>query len=46
MEIEERSRIRAVHMEKLRGLLDIIRMDNVLNAQIRELCGGTKGVDK
>ena len=30
----------------LRGLLSIRRMDKFLNAQIRELCGVTKGVDE
>ena len=33
---EERSRIRAVQMDNLRGVLGIRRMDRVLNAQIRE----------
>ena len=42
----ERSRISAVQMDKLRGLLGIRRVDRALNAQIRELCGVTKGVDK
>ena len=32
---KERSRIRAVHMDNLRGLLGIRRMDRVLNAWIR-----------
>ena len=35
---EERSRIRAVQMNNLRGLLDIRMMDRVPNARIRELC--------
>ena len=43
---KERSFIRAVQMYNLRGLLDIRRMDKVLNAQIRQLCGVTKGVDE
>ena len=43
---EERSRIRAEQMDNLRGLLGIRRMDRVLNARIRELCGVMKGVDK
>ena len=43
---EERSRIRAVQMDNLRGLLGIRRMDKVLNAQIRQLCGVMKGVDE
>ena len=40
---KERSRIRAVQMYNLRGLLGIRRMVRVPNAQIRELCGMTKG---
>ena len=43
---EERSRIRAVQMDKIRSLLGIRRMDRVLNARIRELCGMAKGVDE
>ena len=42
----ERSRIRAVQMDNLRGLLGIIRMDKVPNVRIRELCGVTKGVNE
>ena len=42
----ERSRIRALKMDNLRGLLGIRRMDRVSNAGIRELCGVTKGVDE
>ena len=34
---EERSRLRAVQMGNLRGLLGIKRMDRVPNARIREL---------
>ena len=45
MEGKERSRIRAVQMDNLRGLLGI-RMDRVQNAEIRELCGVAKGVDE
>ena len=33
-------------MDNCRGLLGIRRMDRVLNARIRELCGVTKGVNK
>ena len=33
----ERSRIRAVQMDNLRGLLGIRRMDKVPNVQIKEL---------
>ena len=40
---KERSRIRAVKMDNLRSLLGIKRMDKVPNAQIRQLCGVTKG---
>ena len=40
---EERSRIRVVHMDKIRNLLGIRRVDIVPNAQIRELCGMGKG---
>ena len=41
---KERSRIRAVQMGNLRGLLCIRRMDKVPNARIRKLCGVTNGV--
>ena len=41
---KERSRIWAVQMDNLRGLLGIRRMDKVLNARIRQLCRVTKGV--
>ena len=43
---KERSRISAVQMDKVRGLLSIRRMDKVLNGRIRQLCGVTNGVDK
>ena len=43
---KERSRIRAVQMDNLRGLLGIRRMDKVLNALIRQLSRVTKSVDK
>ena len=33
-------------MDNLRSLLGIRRIDRVLNARIRELCGVTKGVDE
>ena len=36
---KERSRIRAVQMDNLRGLLGIRRMDRVPNARIREVSG-------
>ena len=43
---KEISRIRSVNMYKLRDLMCIRIMDKVLNARIRQLCGGTKGVDE
>ena len=43
---KERSRVKAVQMDNLRGLLSIRRMDRVLNAQIRELCRVRKGLDE
>ena len=43
---KERSRIRAVEMDNIRGLLGIRRIDNVLNAWIRELFEVMKGVMK
>ena len=44
--MKERSRIRAVQMDKLRGLQVIRIMDRVLNAWIREFRGVTKEVDE
>ena len=43
---KESSRIRAVQMDNLTGLLGIRRMDKVPNARIRELCRVTEGVDE
>ena len=43
---KERSRIRAVQMDNLRGLLGIKRRDKVPNAWIRQLCGVKMGVDE
>ena len=43
---KERSRVRAVQMDTLRGLLGIRRIDRILNAWIRELCGVRKGLDE
>ena len=40
---KERSRIRAVQMDSLRGLLGIRRMDKVPNVWIRELCSDKRG---
>ena len=42
----ERSRISAVLMDNRRGMLGIRRMDKLPNAQIRELGGVMKEVDK
>ena len=41
---KEGSRARAVHVDNLRGLLGIRRMDRLPNARIRELCGVRKGI--
>ena len=43
---KERSRVRAVLMNNLRGLLGIRRMDKVPNARIKELSGVAKCVDE
>ena len=43
---KERPRVRAVQMDNLIDFLVIRRMDSDPNARIRELCGGTKGVDE
>ena len=43
---KERSRIKAVQIDNLGGLLGIRRMDRVLNACIRELCIVKKGLDE
>ena len=43
---KERSRVRVVRMDNLIGLLGIKRMDRVLNAWIRKLCGLRKGLDE
>ena len=40
---KERSRIKVVQMDNLRGLLDIMRMDKVTNTRIKQLCGVMKG---
>ena len=40
----ERSGIRSLQMDNLRGLIGIKRMNRVPNARIRELCGVKKGV--
>ena len=46
MEREGRSRIRAVQIDNLRGLLVIRRMDRVPYARIRAFCGVKKGLDE
>ena len=43
---KEKSRIRAVHMDSLRGMLGIRRMNRVPNGQIREMRGVTKVVNE
>ena len=43
---KERSRIRVVQLDNLRGLLGIRRMVRVLNARIRQLCRVMKGVNE
>ena len=43
---EERSRVRAVQMDNLRGLLGVRRMDRIPNARIRELCEVRKSLDE
>ena len=45
-EEKERSRIRAVQMDNLRGVLGVRRMDRVPNARIRELCRVAKVVEE
>ena len=43
---KEKSRIRYVQMDNLRGLLGIRIIDKIPNAGTRELCGVMKGVDE
>ena len=43
---KKRSRVRAVQIDKFKGLLGIRRMDRIPNARIRELCGVRKGIDE
>ena len=45
-EEKDRSRIKAIQMDSLRGLLGIRMMDKAPNARIRESCGMTKGIDE
>ena len=40
---EDRSRLRAVQMDKIRSLLGIRKMDRIQNARIREMYGMEKG---
>ena len=44
--LKERSRIRGVQMDNLRGLLGIRSLDKVTNARIGELCRVKKGLDE
>ena len=46
MREKERSTIKAVHTENLKGLLGIRRMDGVPKVFIKELCGLAKGLMK
>ena len=46
LEEKERSRIRAVQMDNLRGLLGIRRMGKVPSGRITELCRVTKEVEE
>ena len=39
---KESSRVRAVQIHDLNGLLDVRRMDRVPNARVREICGVRK----
>ena len=43
---KKRSRVKALKMDNLRGFLGIRRIDRILNAWIRELCGVKKGLDE
>ena len=43
---KEKSRVRAVQMDNVRGLLVIRRMNMVPNARIKELCGEKKGLEQ
>ena len=45
-ERRRRSRITAVKMDNLRGLLGIRRMDRISNSRRREWCGVKKGLDE
>ena len=43
---KEKSRVRAVQMDNLRGMLGFRRKDRVPNVRIRELCGVRNGLDE
>ena len=43
---KERSRIRAVQMDNLSGMLGIRRIDKVPKSRIRQLCRATKDVNE
>ena len=43
---KERSKTRTVQMDNLRGLLGIMRMNKIPNAQSREMCKVMKEVDE
>ena len=43
---KERSRIKTVQMDNLRGLLGVRRVDKIPNARIRQLCSVMKDVDE
>ena len=45
-EEKERSRIKTVQIDNLRGLLGVRRMDKVPNVRIREFCGVSKRTDE
>ena len=44
--VKERSRVRGLQVDNLRGLVDIRRMDRVPNVGISELCRRTMVVDE
>ena len=46
MKEREESRVMAVQMDNLRGLIGIRRMDRIPNARISELCGVKKCLDE
>ena len=45
MKGKERSRIRVVRIDNLKGILDKRREDKIPNVQIRELCGVEKRIE-